>query len=120
GAHVDDDVLTLIAPDERRTGQRQARIERRLHARFGRAAVVGRLAQEVLGRADAQVGVVGNLQRAAAGALGEATPGVGLDAPGDAAKQELLVIRARLLAEHLAVLLLELRRGQVAQGLDLF
>jgi len=69
-AHVDDDVLALVAADERRARQRQPRIERRFHTRFRCAAVVGRLAQEVLGRPDAEVGVVGDLQCAAAGALG--------------------------------------------------
>jgi hypothetical protein len=44
---------------------------------------------------------------------------VHLDAPGDAAEEELLVIGSGLLAEDLAVLFLELRRGQVAEALDL-
>src|SRR5579885_2225697 len=39
--NVDDDVLALVAADERRAGQRQARIERRFHTRFRCAAVVG-------------------------------------------------------------------------------
>src|SRR5581483_2671021 len=103
--NVDDDVLALVAANEWRAGQRQPGIERRLHARFGRAAVVGRLAQEVLGRPDAEIGVVRNLERALAGAFGEAAPRVRLDAPGDAPEQELLMIGSRLLAEHLPVLL---------------
>jgi hypothetical protein len=43
-----------------------------------------------------------------------------VDAPSDAREQEPLAIGSHLNAEHLAVLLLELRRGQVAEGLDLF
>lgn len=50
----------------------------------------------------------------------EPAPGVRLDAPGDAAEQELLVIGSGVLAENLTVLVLELRRGQLAQALDLF
>jgi hypothetical protein len=53
-------------------------------------------------------------------ALGQAAPGVGLDAPGDPPEQELLVVRARLLAEDFAVLVLELHDGHLAQALDLF
>src|SRR5579885_1989667 len=45
---VDDDVLALIAADERRPRQRQPRVERRLQARFHGPAVVDWFPQEVL------------------------------------------------------------------------
>ena len=83
-------------------------------------AVVELCLQEVLRRADAQVGVVGDLQRAPTRAFGESAPGVRLDAPGDSPEQELLVIGSAGFAEDLAVLVLELADGQVAQALDLF
>jgi hypothetical protein len=112
-------VFAPEAVDQPGARQWQPWIRGRRNAGLGVAALVGLLLQEVLGRTNAKIGVVGDLQGAAAGTLRKAAPGVGLDAPGDAAEQELLVIRARLLAEHLAVLLLELRRGEVAEGLDL-
>jgi len=65
-------------------------------------------------------GVVRDLERAAARTLRESAPRVRLDAPGDAAEQELLVIGPGILVEALAVPVLESRRGQVAQALDLF
>jgi len=92
--------------------------------RFGSAADVGQPAEQSSQRPDAEIGVVGDLQRAAAGALGEAAPRVRLDAPGDAAEQELLVIRARLLAEDLSIFLLELyavvrcRRASISQWIS--
>src|SRR5579883_2082188 len=112
GADVDDDVLSLESADERRPRQRQPRIERWLHSRLRCAAIVNRLPQEVPGRPDTEISIVGDLECTPAGALGQAAPRVRLDAPGDAAEQELLVIGSGFLAEHLAVLLLELRRGQ--------
>jgi hypothetical protein len=51
---------------------------------------------------------------------GEPAPRVRLNAPGEAPEQELLVIGSRFLTEHLAVSVLELANGQMAQALDLF
>jgi hypothetical protein len=45
--------------------------------------------------------------------------GVGLDAPSDATEEGLLVVRAGLLAEDLAVLVLEMPGSHLAQALDL-
>jgi hypothetical protein len=59
------------------------------------------------------------LTGALAGAVGEATPRVRLDAPGDSAEEELLVIGSGLLAGDFSSLLLELCRGQVAEAFDL-
>ena len=78
------------------------------------------LPQKVLRRADAQVGVVRDFERAAARTLRDPAPCVRLDAPGDAPEQELLVVGSGVLAEDLAVLVLELRRGHMTQALDLF
>ena len=64
---------------------------------------------------DSKVGAVGDLQGAAARPLRETALGERLNPPGDAAEQELLVIRARLLAEHFDVLLTELAGRHVAQ-----
>jgi len=72
------------------------------------------------GRPDAQVGVVRNLQRAAAGTLGQAALGQRLDAPGDPPKQEPLVVRAGFFAEHLRVLLAELADRHPTRRLNLF
>jgi hypothetical protein len=118
--HVDDDVLPLISANQSCAGQWQARVERRPQARFHRTAFVDGLRQEVLRRADAQVGVVRDLERAAARTLRESTPRIRLDTPGDTAEQELLVVGSGGLAEDLAVLVLELRGGQAAQAFDLF
>jgi len=63
-----------------------------------------------------RAGIASDFERTLAGALGEATPRVRLDAPGEAAEEELLVAGSGLLAEDLAVLLLELRRGLVGRG----
>jgi hypothetical protein len=40
--------------------------------------------------------------------------------PGDAAEQEVLVVRPRLLAEHIGVLLFQLAHCHVAQRFNLF
>src|SRR5947209_18255892 len=53
GADVDDDVFALVTADERRAGQWQPRVERWPQPSFHRAAVVWRLSQEVLRRANA-------------------------------------------------------------------
>src|SRR5690606_8704411 len=87
GPNMDDDVLALIAADERRPRQWRPWIERGLQARFRGPVFVVRIAQEVLRRPDAEIGVIRNLERAPAGAFGKAAPRVGLDAPGDAAEQ---------------------------------
>ena len=63
-----------------------------------------------------RAGTASDFERTLAGALGEATPRVRLDAPGEAPEEELLVAGSGLLAEDLAVLLLELRRGLVGRG----
>jgi hypothetical protein len=120
GAYVDDDVLPLVAANQRSAGQWQPRVERGPEARFHSAAFVNGLPQEVLRSADAQVGVVRDLECADARAFRETAPRVRLDAPCDAAEQELLVIRTGVLAEGLAVPFLELRGGQAAEALDLF
>jgi len=65
-------VLAPEAADEPGARQRQPGIRSGWDAGLGGAALVGLLFQEVLGRPNAQVGVVGDLQRAAAGALGQA------------------------------------------------
>ncbi|GIU75839.1 MAG: hypothetical protein KatS3mg004_2926 [Bryobacteraceae bacterium] len=65
------------------------------------------------------MGIVGDLECTPAGALGQAAPRVGLNAPGYASEQKLLVIGSGLLAEDLAVLFLELGRGQATERLDL-
>src|SRR5579885_3246475 len=57
GPNVDNDVLALIAADERCAGQWQSRIERRLQPRLRGPAVVEGFPQEVLRRADAEIGV---------------------------------------------------------------
>jgi hypothetical protein len=75
---------------------------------------------EIARRPDAQVGVVGDLEGATASALGQAAPGVGPAAPGDTPEEELHVVRARFLAEDLALLLLQAPGGHPAQALDLF
>ena len=73
-------LLALEAADQRGAGQREARVERRLHAGIRRSGRVDGTAQEVPGGPDAEVGVVGDLEGAAAGAFRKAAPGVGLDA----------------------------------------
>jgi hypothetical protein len=73
-----------------------------------------------LGRPAAQIGIVGDLQGAAARAFGQAAFGQRLDAPSDPPEKELLVARPRLLAEHLQVLLLELADGHPGQIVNLF
>src|SRR5579885_353780 len=120
GSHVDDNVLALIAPDQWRARQWQTRVQGGPQPRLHGAVVIGWLAQEVLRRADSQIGVVRDLQRALTGALRESAPRICLDAPGDAAEQKLLVIGSGLLAEDLKVLLFELRRRQAAEALDFF
>jgi hypothetical protein len=64
--------------------------------------------------------IVGDLQRAQAGPFRETSPGVCLQAPGDAPEEELLVIRAARFPESFPVLLLELADGHVAEGFNLF
>ena len=78
------------------------------------------LLERRLRRADAQVGVVGDLQGAAARAFRQAALCQRLNPPGDAAEQEVLVVRPRLLAEHLGVLLFQLAHRHVAQRFNLF
>ena len=73
----------------------------------------------LLRRADAEVGVVRDLEGAAARAFGQAAFGEGLDTPGDPPVEELLVVGAGLLAEDLGVLLAELGHGQPAEFRDL-
>ena len=67
---------TMSFPWKRRT--------KSVPGRGSRGSVVQRLLQKVLRRADAEVGVVGNFERATAGAFGEAALDIRLDAPGDA------------------------------------
>jgi hypothetical protein len=83
---MDDDVFPLEAADQRRTRQWQPGIERRSEPRLNRARFVQGFAQEVLGRANPQVGVISDLQRSLTSAFGQAAPRVRLDAPGDAAE----------------------------------
>jgi len=117
---VDDDVLPLIAANQRSAGQWQPQVESGPQPSLHRSGLVDGLPQEVLRRADAQVGVVRDLKRAAARTLRESTPRIRLDTPGDTAEQELLVVGSGVLAEDLAVLVLELRGGHMTQALDLF
>jgi hypothetical protein len=79
----DDDVLALETPHQERARQGKPRVSRRRDARLDGARFVQRFLQKVLRRADAEVGIVRNLQRSTAGAFGEATLDVRLDAPGD-------------------------------------
>ena len=69
---------------------------------------------------DPQVGVVGDFECPAPRAFREAAPRIRLDAPGDAPEQELFVVRAARFTEDVAILVLELPDGHVAQGFDLF
>jgi hypothetical protein len=63
---------------------------------------------------NAEVGVVGDLKGAAARAFGKATLGEGLDAPGDPAIQDLLVVGPGLLSEDQGILLADLGHGHAA------
>src|SRR6266566_4448116 len=103
-----DNVLSSVAPHQHRAGSRQPRVRCRLGSRFGSAPRVEFTLQEVLRRPDAKIRVVGDLQRPPPRSLGEAAPGVRLQAPGDPPEEELLVARPALLAKRLLVLLLEL------------
>jgi hypothetical protein len=82
-ANPDDDVLPLETANKERAGQGKPRVGGRRDARLDSARFVQCFLQEVLRCADAEVGVVGNLKRAATGAFGEAPLDVRLDAPGD-------------------------------------
>src|ERR1017187_750092 len=117
-----DDSPTFVLALEVGPGRWQPRIEITRHlsgdAQFGIKR--GVLPKSGPGCPYAQVGIVRDLQRAAAGALGEAAFGQRLNSPGDPPKQELLVVRAGLLAEHLQVLLLELTCRHPAQRLNFF
>jgi len=95
------------------------RVKARRNARLQCAGRVGSVFQEVLRHPDAEIGITGDLQCTPAGALRKAAPGVGLDAPGDAAEQELFVVGSGLFTEDFPVLLFEPRGTQVAQTLDL-
>ena len=94
GQNLYDHSLALVLALEVRAGRRQPGIVLARHFACDAAARVHvRVsAEQVPWRADPQVGVVGDLQGSATGALGQPAPRVGLDAPGDAAKQELLLL----------------------------
>jgi hypothetical protein len=63
-----------------------------------------RLGHEFLGRSNTKISIVGNLGGSAARPFAQVSFSVRLQAPGEAAQQELLVVRGfRFLAEQLQV-----------------
>lgn len=78
---VNNDVLALAAPDQRRAGKGKPRIERRPQPRFHRPIFINRLPEEVLRSPDSQIRVIRDPQRTAARTLGESAPRIRLDAP---------------------------------------
>jgi hypothetical protein len=70
-------IFETVLADQPGARQAQWRIRCGRDAGLGAAALVGFAFQEVLGRSDAQAGVVGDLERALAGALGHAARKVG-------------------------------------------
>ena len=90
----------------------------RVDACLGGSHLVDCGPEEVLWSADAQVGVVSNLQCALPGTFREPAQSVGLNAPGNAPHQELLMVGAGLLTENLAVSVFQLPGGEVPEPLD--
>jgi hypothetical protein len=74
---------------------------------------------KVLRRTNPQIGVAGDLQRTAAGALRQVAFGYGRHTPGDAAKQEVLVVGSRVLPEYFPVLLAQAAKAQAARAFNL-
>jgi hypothetical protein len=68
---------------------------------------------------DAEIRIVGDLQRPAARAFREAALGQRLNSPGNLPKQELLMVRPRRLAEDLDVSPAKLADGHASQLFDL-
>jgi hypothetical protein len=74
--------------------------------------------EKPLRRANTKIPVIGDLGGSAARPFAQISLGIGLQAPGDAAKQELLVRGFRFFAEQFPVLFLEpghLRPGQLIE-----
>ena len=68
----------------------------------------GQLLQKRLRRPNPEFGLLGEGQGPLTGPLRQFAFGIGLETPGDAPHQELLVVGSRLLAQHFAVLYLQL------------
>ena len=95
-ANANHNVLPLESANEECAGEGKPRVRHRRDARLHGACFVQRFLEKVLRRADAEVRIVGDLQRSLAGPFGKAAVDVRLHAPGDSPKQELLVIGTAL------------------------
>ena len=77
-----------------------------------------RSSNEFLRRSNAKIPVIGDLGGSAARPFAQISFGIGLQPPGDAAKQELLVRRFRFFAKQLPISLLQRRNLCILQLLD--
>src|ERR1035438_7603188 len=80
--HLDYVRLPLEVPGEQRARRRKARISATADC-ADRGAMAGIRPTEILRRSDTEVGVIGDFQRATAGAFGQPTLSVSLEPPGN-------------------------------------
>ena len=92
---TDNNVLAAVTAHQHCAWNRQPWILGRLDTCFGCAGAIQFLFEEILRCADAEIGVVRDLQCAAAGSFRQAAPGVRLQPPSDTPEKELLMFFPR-------------------------
>src|SRR6266851_485776 len=112
--HFNDDLPITDAAREQRTGRRQPPVLWRSRAIDAPEAGIWP-GEKLLGRSHTKISIIGDLGGSAACPFAQISVGIGLQAPGNAAKQEPFVRGFRLFAEQLAVSLLELGDLQFLQ-----
>src|SRR6185436_2033061 len=117
GQHLHDDLPVMETTGEEGAGSGQPGVPLRLWV-VDRGRRTDLCRQEPLRGARAEVSLVGNLEGSMSGALAEAPFRVGLQAPGDAPKQILLVRRFGRVPEYLLVLFLQCNDVQRSQLFD--